>query len=294
MATQQKRSKSTTAASYLKVLLILQENSGMVEYEPPGTPGWIHQAISSVIDHLAETFEDIKNGLVARGRYDKMELMTDANCTRANLLENLIKYSKSDNVIDLIVLGHGNDNLLGLHGNEDLHGGSGGNLRSLLTDARARGCAKFNLRMVYMCDCYSSTLNDDWTAIGARVSIGSGDNYMAEPTTTFFMENWIAGQDADSAANNAFSSAIPYFVVAFPPQLIPRYRTERIRYISGGHMSGRPPHWVPDYSTKEVSVFDHYDSVNNDKIESSRLVVGGDSHMSFNGTYDVARDLWTD
>ena len=53
---------------------------------------------------------------------------------------------------------------------------------SLKADAAAKGVPNLNLRMVYMCNCYGSTVNDDWLAAGAKASVGSHMNDMMPET----------------------------------------------------------------------------------------------------------------
>jgi hypothetical protein len=76
----------------------------------------------------------------------------------------------------------------------------------MLTDA---GLAKFNLRVVFMCNCFASSVNADWVAIGARASIGSKfSNFMPEPSITFFINDFVVNNlPANTAAANAFNGS---------------------------------------------------------------------------------------
>jgi hypothetical protein len=77
-----------------------------------GTPAEIQALVNAVVDRLAETFENLKSTLQANGKYNKVVLLTDVNCTRAKLLENLVFYTKQGMTIDLLILGHGSPNAL--------------------------------------------------------------------------------------------------------------------------------------------------------------------------------------
>ncbi len=190
-----------------RVLVVLQENSGRLAFMPGFVPPEVVSAIEGVIDRLAETFEDMKTRLQAVGRYDRLILLTDDSCKRANLLDALVTETQSGSTIDLVILGHGANEWLGLKG-EALTGGERGSIRTLLQEAAGRGCPALNVRLVYMCNCYGSTVNDDWRAIGARASVGSRqNNYMPEPMTTQFVQQWVDGRTAADAARDAYATA---------------------------------------------------------------------------------------
>lgn len=260
-----------------KVLIVLQENSGEVTL-PLSVPSSLKPLITSVVDSLAETFEDIKTTLQASGKYYRVELLTDAACTRDRLLDELVKHTKNQRTIDLIVLGHGSTDRLILHDNEPLTGGRNGNIRSLLSDARRQRCYSLNLRMVYMCNCYGSTLNDDWRAIGADVSIGSHQNdWMPEPMTTFFIHNWLSGQKAKNAAKNAYNATIPFYTPIYPPTTKITYKTITIKYPCG--VTGFPPR-IKMCKRKE-KVPDGVKFITNSKITETRLVVSGNKNCRF-------------
>jgi len=258
-----------------KALIVLQENSGRVEL-PDGLPPAMHDTIFGVIDGLAETFEDVKTTLQGAGRYDVVHLLTDNLCSRAQLLDKLVTETQRGRTIDLIVLGHGTSERLVLKRRPDLTGGPNGNIRSLLTDAQSLGVNALKLRLVYMCNCYGSTLNDDWRAIGAKVSIGSKMNdYMPEPMTTFFVHNWLSGQRAMDAAKNAYQATIPFYALVYPPTTRVRYKTITITY---------PCPTLTDplrTCTRQVQVPDGVDLITNSKITETELIVGGSGNIRF-------------
>ncbi len=198
-----------------RVLVVVQENTGKLTFMPKSVPQRITSAIETAIDRLAETFEDVKVRLQAGGKYDRVVLLTDDACKRANLLDTLVTETQSGNTIDIVVLGHGTREWLGLKG-EALTGGQSGNIRTLMQEAAGRGCPSLNIRLVYMCNCYGSTVNDDWLAIGAKASVGSRRiNYLPEPMTTVFLQLWVEGKSAGDAAVHSYNAAKGIFEPVF-------------------------------------------------------------------------------
>lgn len=262
------------------VLILLQENSGRVEL-PPGVSESEREMLFAIFDGVAEKFENFKTTLQGTGRYDRVVLLTDTNCRRAALLDNLVRYTAAGNVIDLLILGHGSDETLVLNG-ESLRGGVNGNIRSLLPEAQARGVPRLNLRMVFMCNCWGSTLNDDWLAAGAKVAVGSKqDNWMPEPMTTFFMQNWLGGVNAVNAAARAYDSSVPFYALAFPPTPETRYRVVEFQYPCGSHWEGTPSHPVVDFCTGRAEVPEAAGLAPNAKIAGSALACAGAVNAAF-------------
>lgn len=258
-----------------KALIVLQENSGKVAL-PPGVPSELSDIIYTVVDGLAETFEDVKTTLQSANRYDAVHLLTDNLCSRNQLLNALIIETQKNRTIDLIVLGHGSNENLAMKRRPNLTGRPGGNIRSLLTDAQSRGVDRFNLRMVYMCNCYGSTVNDDWVAIGAKASVGSKMNdFMPEPMTTFFIHNWLAGQKVKDAARNAYQATIPFYTLVYPARARVRYKKINVPYPC--------PTWDNPLKIceREVSIADGVDWITNSKIVETELVVGGNGNLVF-------------
>jgi hypothetical protein len=275
-----------------KILIILQENAGTSfdDSLPPDLDETLREMIHVIVDQLAETFEDMKNTLQCAGRYDTVVLLTDNNCKRSKLLESLVTYSKAGAMIDLMFLGHGGENSWQLKG-ESLTGGSDGCVRTLLPDARAQGCAKLNLRMVYTCACWGSTLNDDWLAIGAKAAVGpKNKNYMPEPVTTFFMHKWFAGDKVSTCADRAWEESKPFYALVFPPDMTVVMGTEQVPYpcvkwvvngctdpFTGNTFSC----WKPTVCYKTVPKPIGVEFTDHQKIIDSKLVVAGDSNLRF-------------
>ncbi|WP_020585490.1 hypothetical protein [Desulfobacter curvatus] len=290
-----------------KALIVLQENSGKIDLPEDIDPS-LASAITAIIDQIAETFEDIKTSLQSMGKYDVVHLLTDTNCTRTKLLNALVTETIKGRTIDLIVLGHGNVDTLCLHGSEILTGGDSGNIRTLLSDAmeilntksseeitlkekrigklvigsplvipaRQREYKKINLRMVYMCNCYGSTLNEDWIAIGAEVSVSSRQNdYMPEPMTTFFIHNWLAGQTAEDAAKNAYEATIPFYLAVYPPTSRITYSTQTFQYPC--------PTWdnLLKMCTGSVKVPTGVEFIPHNHVKQSELIVSGNKECHY-------------
>lgn len=207
----------TSFAGQGDVMIILQENTGKFAELPDGTPNNVQRALNAGVDALAENFEDIKATLVAQRYYSKVILLTDTKCTRAELLKALVAETKAGKKIDLYIFGHGSPEKLVLFNNKSLTGGSKGSIQSLITDARAQeGAAfNFNLRLVYMCNCFASTVNNDWVAIGAKASVGSKCvNYMAEPMITLFTHKFVKeNKSVTVAARESFNEAKIYWAI---------------------------------------------------------------------------------
>lgn len=255
-----KNNPATSAAPFEtnKVLIVLQENTGKLNVLPDNTPKEFKSFFSAAVDRIAETFEDIKSELQGSTRYKKVIFLTDVNCTKAKLLANLIQETVNGNEIDLFCFGHGSQELLVLH-DETLTGGTTGTIRKLLTDARAQKGSKFdfNLRLVYMCECIGSTVNDDWRAIGARVSVGSKClNFMAEPMITLFIHKYLLeNKTVATSASESFNEAKAVWQAAnaVVPQL--------------------------GYSTPPAGFGC---APGEDKYETSRPLIAGDGNVQFN------------
>lgn len=258
-----------------KSLIVLQENSGQTPLDS-SVPTALRQQVTALVDGLAETFENVKTTLQSAGRYDVVHLLTDNSCSRAKLLDALVSEARTGRSIDLIVLGHGSPEKLVLKVTPHLRGGANGNIRSLLTDAQARGVNNLKLRMVYMCNCFGSTLNDDWLAIGAKVSIGSHQlDMMPEPMTTFFIHNWLAGQKAKDAAKNAYEATIPFYLPLYPP-------TTRIKYKKVEASYPCPTLTNPLRMCKRaVDMPDGVEFVPHTNVEQTKLIVAGDQNARF-------------
>lgn len=260
-----------------KALIILQENSGQTPFDQSIPPS-IRQQANGIVDGLTERLEDTLAILQGAGRYDVIHLLTDNLCSRAKLLDALVLETQNQRKIDLIVLGHGAAEKLVLKVTPHLRGGNGanGNIQSLLADAQTRGVSSLNLRMVYMCNCFGSTLNDDWLAIGAKASVGSRQlDMMPEPMATFFIHNWVTGQKVKDAAKNAYEATIPFYIPVYPPTVETTYRTLEVAY---------PCPTLTDplrMCTRRLQIPDGVKVTPNTYVDQTKLIVSGNQDLRF-------------
>jgi hypothetical protein len=252
-----------TAHAQSRTLVLLQENGGST-FLTSWMPTSIRTAADAVIDQFLEGGEAAKFAALASAKYQKFVNLSDGACTRANLLATLVNESVLGNVVDLAVLGHGTDEFLQLNSAPHLTGATKtstgaivnpGTIRSLLTEARAaRGNGfNFSLRVVHMCNCRGSTVNDDWLAIGAKVSIGSQrDNYMPEPMLSWFWDDFAKNDlRASAAASASYNASTPLWSV------------------------------VPGYLTADTTT-------GLTKIQESRPVVAGNGNLIFRDEMQMA------
>jgi hypothetical protein len=233
----------TVSASHAvnRTLLLLQENSNGTSYMTDVLPaGPTRDAADAIIDTFVEISETAKFQALASQHYERFVNLSDTNCTRAKLLDELIKQSKDGYVVDLAVLGHGDKEKLMLHNGELLTGQTTttvfnpvtrttsnlilpGSIRTLLTEARTREGSSFafKLRLVHMCNCFGGTTNDDWLAIGAKTSIGAPlMDWMPEPLITFFWDDFVKN---DKRASQAAADALAATRTLW--QAVPGYTT---------------------------------------------------------------------
>ena len=220
---------AVTSHAANRTLILLQENSTGQSYLEGFLSGPAQAAADAIIDGAAENGEAAKFQALAAGRYQRFINLSDAQCTRANLLARLIQQSKDGFVTDLAILGHGNTDSLSLH-NETLTGSPTfattrtDHISGLLTEARQRENNpnfQFKLRLVHMCNCFGGTLNDDWLAIGAKVSVGAPlMDWMPEPMNTFFWDDFVKNDKrvAQAAANSLAATRVIW-------QFVPGYNT---------------------------------------------------------------------
>lgn len=190
----------------MKNLILLQENTGRVSFLNSISDVNLRNLVQHGIDGLAENFESTKASIQLHGYYDQIINLTDRRCTKANLLAEMIRQTRAGNVFDLLILGHGSSKTLYLHGSETM---TDVDIQNLLVQARQQHAGmNFNLRLVYMCNCFSGTLLDSWLSIGAKTALGcDGVNYMPEPQITFFFDDFVKKNytsfDANTRSFNA-------------------------------------------------------------------------------------------
>jgi hypothetical protein len=261
----------STSSAVNRTLILLQENNDGNSYMTDALdPGPVRDAADAIVDSFIEGGEAAKFQALATGRYQRFVNLSDAACTRANLLAQLIKQSKEGHVVDLAILGHGSPESLRLNG-ENLTGQTTstlvnpitgvrstftntGNIRTLLSDARAREGATFNfkLRLVHMCNCFGGTTNDDWLAIGAKTSVGAPlMNWMPEPMITYFWDDFVKN---DKRAIQSASDSLAATRILW--QAVPGYTTVQSNGLT--------------------------------KIQETQQVVAGNTNLIFKDEYQLA------
>jgi hypothetical protein len=70
-----------------------------------------------------------------------------------------------------------------------------------------------NLRLVWQCNCYGSTLNPTWEALGAKASAGARYNNFFPTQFNGFIERWNAGKTLETSLKeaNTFLSRAPVY-----------------------------------------------------------------------------------
>ena len=107
--------------------------------------------------------------------------------TLANLAATLESLADQGYTIDLFVFSHGwPDEFKGTHGSfNETDYITSDDIRKLARPGSSyTGYASLPIRIVYQMNCYGSTLNDDWRAIGATVAMGpQWINFKVKPST---------------------------------------------------------------------------------------------------------------
>jgi hypothetical protein len=236
--------------------------------------------VKNIANNIVNTFTKSKSQFLGTGKYQRIVPLIGNDCKRSKLLAELIKQTVDGFHVDLYIFGHGGPETLLLNG-ESLTGGSNGNIRSLLAEARrlkGSGTFSFKLRMVYMGDCFASSLNDDWLAIGAKTSIGSEHlDYMPEPMAFSFLHNFVNEQrTVAAAANTAFSDARTFWTAAST--------ASQLLGANIGYLNTNDPKcdaWG-DNTTKIQNC------KSKTRIDQSRLVVAGNSKLIFADQHQLA------
>lgn len=162
----------------------------------------LREKIKSVTDTLLESAELALNryASAAPEHYDSVAVLRDGTATYEELKSKLIALSKEGKMIDLMILTHGGEN--------HISAGSGIDGQKI-KDIKAEHGRALNLRSVYMMNCVGASLNQAWIAAGAKASAGTiRNNYLPEPTTHFFWENWKVGQNFETAVTGAYRRTV--------------------------------------------------------------------------------------
>jgi hypothetical protein len=220
------RAKSVFARSFTadqRALVILIENGGVDLGIPeladkllamlPGASMLPESARQKLIVFLRDTIKGFTDTLLesaelAVNRYSSaspehfgsVSVMRNGTATYTDLKDKLISLSKDGKLIDILVLTHGNADVIAVNG--DVTGAK-------IKQMRAEYGKPLSIRTVYMMNCVGSSLNQAWIDAGAKVSSGAiRNNYLPEPTTFFFWQAWKAGQNFETAVTLAYRKTI--------------------------------------------------------------------------------------
>lgn len=163
---------------------------------------WVGQELRRVTDAALESAELALQQFhqASPDPYGAVTLLRDSTASLAELRRALFDATRAGRVVDLMILTHGNADVIALTSNI-----SGQQIRSLRTEYGG----PLNIRSVYMMNCVGSSLNPAWLEAGARTSAGShGNNYLPEPTTHLFWSAWRDGASFDSAVTGAYRQTI--------------------------------------------------------------------------------------
>jgi hypothetical protein len=174
--------------------------------------------------------------------------------------------------VDLIVLGHGSAETLQLHG-EDL---TDQEIRGLRTDAQARGVQTLTLRTVYMCNCFGSTVNDAWVAIGAKaVGRVSSERSDARTHDDVLRPRVRRGEGRRSGGDRRVHATIPWYIVIYPPVPHITYSIVDIPYPC--------PTWNDPFRFchQEIQIPTGVNFTPNPKVLETELLVEGEASVRF-------------
>lgn len=220
---QQTTGFARTFAMQDRVLVVLIENGGVDLGIPevadrllalaPGSSllpnsvresfvSFLRDKVKSLTDSLLEGAElSLNRYSAAKGSFfGDVVVLRDGTASYDALKTQLITLTKAGKLIDVIILTHGSNDYISVTGGID-----GQKIRDIKT---ANG-GPLSIRMVYMMNCVGSSLNQAWIDAGARASAGTrANNYLPEPTTYFFWQNWQAGQGFETAVISAYRKTV--------------------------------------------------------------------------------------
>ncbi len=163
---------------------------------------FLREKIRALTDTLIETAELSLNryNSAAPDIFSSVIVLRNGTASYQDLKSTLIKLSRENKIMDLLILTHGGDDFISVTG-----GINGQKIR----DIKAENGKPLSIRSVYMMNCVGSTLNQAWIDAGAKVSSGAiRNNYLPEPTTFFFWSNWKEGQNFETAVTGAYRRTI--------------------------------------------------------------------------------------
>ena len=179
---------------------------------------FLRDTIKKFTDDLLESAELALNRYSAASPdyYGLVTVLRNGTASYDDLRNKLFSLSREGKLIDLFILTHGSADEIAVNG-----GITGAKIRQM----RADFGKPLSIRSVYMMNCVGSSLNQAWLDAGAKVSSGSiRNNYLPEPTTFFFWQNWKQGQNFEIAVTSAYRKTINVMndaVHAFIATLVP-------------------------------------------------------------------------
>jgi hypothetical protein len=163
---------------------------------------FVRDTIKGLTDTLLESAELAINrySAAAPEYFGSVAVLRDGTASYDDLRNKLFSLSSEGKLIDVLILTHGSDNEIAVRG-----GITGEKIRQM----RAEFGKPLSIRSVYMMNCVGASLNQAWLDAGAKVSAGAiRNNYLPEPTTFFFWQNWKQGQNFETAVTSAYRKTI--------------------------------------------------------------------------------------
>lgn len=185
-----------------KLLAVLPQSALIPQSVRQTLIGFLRDTIKGLTDDLIESAELAVNrySAAAPEQFGSVTVLRNATATPDDLRDKLVSLSKEGKIIDLMILTHGRD--------KEIAVGSGIN-DDKIRRMRADFGKPLSLRSVYMMNCVGASLNQAWIDAGAKVASGSiRNNYLPEPTTFFFWQNWKQGQGFEAAVTAAYRKTI--------------------------------------------------------------------------------------
>jgi hypothetical protein len=185
-----------------KLLEVVPQSNLLPESARQKVIVFIRDTIQKFTDNLLESAELALNRYSAASpeHYGIVTVLRNGTASYDDLKNKLFSLSREGKLIDLFILTHGSANEIAVNG-----GITGEKIRQL----RAEFGKPLSIRSVYMMNCVGSSLNQAWLDAGAKVSSGSiRNNYLPEPTTFFFWQNWKQGQNFETAVTSAYRKTI--------------------------------------------------------------------------------------
>ena len=118
--------------------------------------------------------------------------------SKNSFLETIKDLADDGYAIDLFICSHGTYEKITLDNKEEI---TNTDINGLATGKYANG--KFPLRMVYQVNCHGSTLNNNFTSIGAKAVTGTKKIDFYPNRFNKFVEAWNGGERFDTALNDS-------------------------------------------------------------------------------------------